>query len=311
MRFRTSAVGKKFARRLADKDFRVYITGSNSKMLASEVVSTLGGRFVVRDVMPLSFGEFLRFKDFEVDRNIRYSPQLPKFKRLVTEFFYYGSFPESVNLPQQDKKEYLSNLFMKVFYGDILARYKVQNQFALRFLLKKLAENLHDEVSFNRIKNLLVSSGLKIGINTVIDYLEYLQASYLIYPVENYVYKLADRQSKRKYYFVDNGLLNLFLVNPETKLLENIVFLLLKRRYGEVYYLRGKSEADFFVPNEAIVQVVYRLEQANIKRELKAFAEFENLCPHCRKILITFDKTGVNPDLPQDVEFEDLIDIVF
>lgn len=261
---------QKFARRLADGGYQIYITGSNSEMLSSEMASTLGGRFIVMEIGTLSFREYLLFQGVEVGENIGFSPERFEVIRYFDKYFVEGGFPESLKL--SEKKEYLSNLFQKVFLGDIIARYQLRNPQALRLLIKKLAESTMDEVSYNRMKNIIVSSGLAIGTSTVIEYVNFLEDSFLINPVLNYNSKISNRESKKKYYFRDNGILSLFLVEPASFQLETLVFNMLRLKYGSsLFYFRNGFEVDFFIPGEELIQVCFSIEQPDTrKREISA-----------------------------------------
>lgn len=262
---------EKFARRLADSDYRVYITGSNAKMLSREIQSTLGGRFMVKEITPLSFVEYLRFNEIVPDKNVLYTEERFAIKKQFDTYFYYGGFPETLKF--KNRREYLSNLYQKVLYGDIITRNKIKNDFALKFLIKKLSESIHDESSFTRIKNLITATGIKMGTTTVIEYIGYLKDAFLISTVTNFFANISGRESKKKYYFVDNGILNLFLISPETALLENLVFNHLYRNYdGEIFYLRNSFEIDFYLQEkDEIIQVCYSLDDtATRERELNS-----------------------------------------
>jgi len=213
---------QKFARRLTDSGYQVFVTGSNAQMLSSEMASTLGGRYMIKEITTLSFPEFLVFNNVELKKNYEHSQQRFYVKKLLEDYFYFGGFPET--LKYSDKKEYLSNLFQKVFLGDIIARHKVRNVFALKLMLKKLAESTMGETSFNRLKNIINSTGINVGTATLIEYMQYLEESYMIKGISNYHSKITERETKKKYYFRDNGLLNLFLTIGESHLLETLVF---------------------------------------------------------------------------------------
>ncbi len=261
---------EKFVRRLADAQYLVYITGSNATMLSREMASTLGGRFLVKEIDTLSFSEFLTFNDISIDNNYEFAHQRFEIIQRFEYWFYYGGFPEV--LKYQDKKEYLTTIFQKVFLGDIIARYQVRNKFALNLMIKKLAESTMDEVSFNRIKHIIQSTGIKVGTTTLIDYVSYLEESFLIRNTSNYKNKIAERETKKKYYFRDHGLLGLFLHNPESFLLETIVFNRLSRLFRDsVFYLRDNYEVDFYVPGKMMVQVCYSLSAFESReREMNA-----------------------------------------
>lgn len=257
---------EKFVRRLADTGFKIYITGSNAKMLSREISTTLGGRYLIRDVYPLSFSEYLSFRSIEIDRNFGFSNQRFVIKEQFGNFLRFGGFPEL--LKYQNHREYLSSIFMKVFYGDLISRNNIQNEQILRLLIKKLAESVNNETSLNRIKNLIKSTGVKIGNNTITDYLSFLHDAYLIFPLNNYLSSFTERESKKKYYFIDQGILNLFISDQDSKLLENIVFLHLYKKYSErLYYIKRKHEADFYITGEKLLfQVGYSVSDVETRQ---------------------------------------------
>ncbi|MFW5700547.1 MAG: ATP-binding protein [Cyclobacteriaceae bacterium] len=284
---------EKFVRRLADAQYLVYITGSNATMLSREMASTLGGRFLVKEIDTLSFSEFLTFNDISIDNNYEFADQRFEIIQRFDDWFYYGGFPEV--LKYQDKKEYLTTIFQKVFLGDIIARYQVRNKFALNLMIKKLAESTMDEVSFNRIKHIIQSTGIKVGTTTLIEYVSYLEESFLIRNTSNYKNKITERETKKKYYFRDHGLLGLFLHNPESFLLETIVFNRLSRLFRDsVFYLRDNYEVDFYVPGKMMVQVCYSLSAFETReREIKALLKAGQIEQEDELVIVTSDHEEV------------------
>lgn len=251
---------EKFVRRLADKNYRVFVTGSNAKMLSSEIATTLGGRFLIQNVYPFSFREFLKFEGFELKSNWLYTPGTRNgVVRSFDTYFYNGGFPELLSF--EDKRSWLSGLYQKIFFGDLVARYSLRNSDSMRLLVKKLAESVMQPSSYNRLKNIVSSAGESVGVRTIIDYVGYLQETWLIFSLENYAARFAERESNRKYYFIDNGILNLFIFRPETLLLENLVAITLHRQFGEkVYFYNQHIEVDFYIPEESwLIQVSYNI----------------------------------------------------
>jgi hypothetical protein len=282
---------EKFSRRLADQGYRVYVTGSNAKMLSSEIATTLGGRYIIKNVYPYSFQEYLSSIGIDItDRNFMY-----RFRNEIVKayenYFRFGGLPELIQVT--DKRAWLSSLYQKIFFGDLIIRYQVRNDFALRVLIRKLAESVKQSTSFNRLANVVSSSGKKISTDTVIDYLGYLKESWLIFPVENICAKLAEKEANKKYYFIDNGILNLFLVDPSTSLLENQVAIQLRRLYGDdVYFYHHGIEVDFYVPEvQLAVQVCYSLKDTETrKREINALLKMSKRINVHKMIVITKDE---------------------
>jgi predicted AAA+ superfamily ATPase len=210
---------QKFVRRLADDGRRIYVTGSNAEMLSHEIATTLGGRFINKEILPLSFTEYLNFKKVKFSEKSKFSSERFLVLKEFDSYLNYGGFPELLQM--KDKREFLSSVYQKLFYGDLIARYKVANAVTLKLMVKKLAESVNNETSVNRIKNLIKSTGVSIGSNTLFDYLNYLESSYLIAAISNYHSKFTEKETHKKYYFLDTGILGLFLTDQPTKLLEN------------------------------------------------------------------------------------------
>ena len=211
----------KFVRRLADAKYRVYVTGSNAKMLSKDVATTLGGRFFILDAYPYSLKEYLTAQHVELKEHWQYDTvQRSEVKRHLSEYFYYGGLPEILSF--KNKRAMLSSLYQKIYLGDICARNKIKNERVMNILIKKMAESVKQPLSFNRLKNIIVSTGSAISVPTTIDYASFTSDSWLVLPIENEVGKLTEKETQKKYYFIDNGLLNLFLTNPDTSLLENM-----------------------------------------------------------------------------------------
>ena len=211
----------KFARRLAENKYSVIVTGSNAKMLSQDVATTLGGKFIIKEIFPYSFKEFLGAKHVALDNNSFYSTsQRSEIQKYMREYFYDGGLPESLNYDV--KADYLTSVYQKIYIGDIAARNGIDNIFGLRLMFKKLAENVMHPISFSRLTNIIKSSGTPIATKTVITYTQYSQYAFLLLSVRNIAAKLTDRESAPKLYFVDNGLLSVLAVRNEPILLENI-----------------------------------------------------------------------------------------
>ena len=280
---------EKFVRRLADKSYRVFVTGSNAKMLSSEIATTLGGRFLIQNVYPFSFREFLNFEGFELKSNWLYTPGTRNgVVRSFDTYFYNGGFPELLSF--EDKRSWLSGLYQKIFFGDLVARYSLRNSDSMRLLVKKLAESVMQPSSYNRLKNIVSSAGESVGVRTIIDYVGYLQETWLIFSLENYAARFAERESNRKYYFIDNGILNLFIFRPETLLLENLVAITLHRQFGEkVYFYNQHIEVDFYIPEESwLIQVSYNISDVQtFEREINGLVKAAKFLNAERLLIVT------------------------
>lgn len=282
---------EKFVRRIADMKYRINITGSNSKMLSSEIASTLGGRFVIMNIYPYSFSKYLIANGKKTDYTgaISTKDKADIFSQ-YNEYVSYGAFPELVGI--KNKRTFLSSIYQTVYLGDIITRNKVTNDFAIRLILKKIAESITKPLSFTRLTNILKSAGTSLGKQTIINYVGYMTGSYLLFTLHNYAAKLVEKETSPKYYFMDTGLLGLMLLNCKSAQLENLVAIELIRRYGveNVYFFENNVEIDFYVPSQKLaIQVSMQvLDNMDTKeRETRAFVKLNNFIPDARCILIT------------------------
>jgi len=286
---------EQFARRLVDSKYTVYITGSNAKMLSSEVATTLGGRFLIQEIYPFSFREFIAAKAITLDKDWYYSTSTRSLvQRAYLEYFTYGGLPEILSIASPAvKRSYLSSLYQKIYLGDICARHRISDSKALNILIKKIAESVKQPVSYRRLNHVIVSTGSKMSLPTTISYMDYAEESWLILPVQNQLAQLSDKESTKKYYLIDNGLLNLFLYNGDTTLLENLVGIELCRRYGRdnVSYYNAGNEIDFVVEDAHLaIQVTYSMQEAETReRELTPLAKFQSQHPDWTCLIITND----------------------
>lgn len=288
---------EKFVRRVADMKYRINITGSNSKMLSKEIASTLGGRFMIVNVFPYSFKEYLSANHIE---NVRLD-QIGTKKRAdivsqYEQYVTYGAFPELVDI--KNKRPFLNNIYQTVYLQDIITRNKITNDFAVRLILKKIAESVTKALSFNRLTNIVKSAGVSIGKQTVINYVGHMLDSYLIFSLQNY----ASKKTSPKYYFMDTGLLGLMLLDCRTAQLENLVAVELIRRYGfeNVYFFENNIEVDFYVPSENLaIQVSMQVldDVDTLERETKAFVKLNQFIPDTKCLLVTnSEETKLNCD---------------
>ena len=299
---------EKFARRLADAKYKVWITGSNAKMQSSEIMTTLGGRYLPTEVYPYSFQEFLKIKEVPYDENsLLATESRAKMLRSWKEYFEWGGLPESVSLSV--KRDYLTSTLQKIYLGDIVNRNKISNANLLRLLLKKIAESVKQPISYNRLSNVLSSVSGKITMPTVSKYIEHCEAAWLLLRLRNISAAFADKESLCKYYFIDNGVLHLFLLDSDTALLENLTALNLFRKYGHdkdneriFFYndrsaegrLQGKKlEVDFYIPEEKLaIQASYSLtgSESTYDREVDALKKIPNALECNRRIILTYDE---------------------
>lgn len=284
----------KFARRLADNKYRVYITGSNAKMLSSDVATTLGGRYITKHILPYSFSEYLSANNIPYDdMNIATTSGRADVQRYFAEYFRFGGFPEGAQLAS--KRDYLNSVYQKIYIGDIATRNKIGNLFSLRILFRKMAESVKQPTSFTRLSNIIASTGAKLGKATIINYIEYSKDAFLIYPIKNIADNLTNRETNPKYYFVDNGIISILALDIDTSLLENMVAMELIRRYGideRVFFYNRNIEVDFYIPDAALaIQVSYNPHKTDEtwQRESTALIKFTKVLDCQRLLILSYD----------------------
>lgn len=164
---------------------------------------------------------------------------------------------------------------------------------ALRLTIKRLADNVMQPTSYNRIANLVKDTGVRTSVASVIDYVRYTKEACMLFPLENYASKFVEKETVKKHYFIDNGLLSIFLIGGETALLENICAVQLYRKYEDKLYFYNKNiEVDFFVADEAYaVQVSYSIsDEETRKREVDGLRKLHSFQSLKRMVIVTFDE---------------------
>ena len=230
---------EKFARRLADNNYKVFITGSNSKLLSKEIASTLGARYLKVNITPFNFKEFLLANNFEFDlKTLYHSKELYKLKEHLNNYLEYGGFPEiSKNQDLYSKLELLKTYFDLYIYKDLSKRWKIENPEHLVMIIKKIKENIGNETNPNSIYLKLSSIKIPISVKTTYNYVSFLKNVFLISELSIYRKSFTKREAQKKYYFLDNGFLKLFEIDKDIgKKLENLVYTEIIKRKQEVYY---------------------------------------------------------------------------
>lgn len=265
-----------FIRRIYDKEkVKIFLTGSSSKLLSGEIATSLRGRTLNYQIFPLSFKEFLRFKNVKIEKDFAYSKNRFQIKKLFKEYLIFGGFPEVVLEENDLKLPVLKNYYDLIIYRDLVERFAVRNTVFLKSLTKYLLTNVSTTFSVNAYYQSLEKS-LKPAKETVLEYLSYLQEIELMFLVPIFSYSLKVQQvNPKKSYAIDNGLRNTvsFRFSQDSgRLLENLVFLELKRRGEEIYYFKDKKECDFAVLEKnkikTVIQVADNLNDGDKDREL-------------------------------------------
>lgn len=285
-----------FARRLANQKYRVFITGSNAKMLSRDIATTLGARYFDEKIYPYSFKEYLGAKGIILEDNWEYGKQRNLVQLQFEEYFKWGGFPEL--LLYQNKRHWLNGLYEKIVLGDVIQRNNIKNEYGLRLAIKRLAENVMQPTAYNRLANMVKSTGASTSTASIIDYVRLIKDACLMFSLDNYASKFTEKETAKKHYFTDNGLLSIFLTDSKSPLLENLVAITLNKKYNHdaemphLYYYNRNIEVDFYVPEEGLaIQVSYSLEDADTrKRETSALVALHQLHPLRKAVIITYDE---------------------
>lgn len=288
-----------FARRLANRKYMVYITGSNAKMLSREIASTVGGRYIEMPVFPFSFREYLNASGVMVDDTSLYGNMRGTVERHLSTYFQWGGFPELMLF--RNKRQWLNELYEKIILGDIIRRNGIRNEQALRLTIRRLAENIKHPTSYNRLANIVKGTGVSTNVNSVIEYVGYCRDACMLFALENFASKFVERESVKKHYFIDNGLLTIFLTDSETSLLENLCAATLYRHYlraggeEEVYFYNKEVEIDFYLPgSKKGIQASYSISDPDtLTRELKALTKFNSLYGLNEAEIVTYSEERV------------------
>ena len=234
---------ERFVRRLHDLRHKVFITGSNATMLSRELGTHLTGRYQKIELYPFSFTEFLQFKGRKINKkDISGTTGKSELKRLFNEYLTSGGFPEFL---KNHSESYLKSLYESILYRDVMVRNHLTNEKELQELVYFLASNVSKMTSNNALAKVV---GLK-NATTIKNYLAFLQNTYLLFPVSRFDFSLKKQiQNPRKIYFIDNALvtrLGFYFSEEKGRMLENLIFVELKRNDEDIYYHHGQYECDF------------------------------------------------------------------
>jgi uncharacterized protein len=284
---------EKFVRRVHETiNKNIYITGSNSKHLSSEISTTLRGRNITIEVYPLQFNEYLKFKDIQV-KYLEYSPTKNAIMfNTYEQYLVQGGFPDILNLDKNIQTKVLQEYFNTMIYRDLIERYEITNHIALKFFINLLVQCHGSEISINKIYNQMKSSGVKISKDNLYEFLDNCKSIYLVLTINRFDYSLAvQQQSEKKLYVIDNGLFNSVSFKHSDdlgKLLESSIFYKLVCKHGKnniFYFKQAGYECDFIVQDKnnvsQAIQVCVTMKDIKTReREIKGIVktcEFFNL----------------------------------
>lgn len=267
---------------LFNKWYKIFLSWSNSKLLSTELSTEFRGRTYDIKIFPLDFQEFLYFKNI-TKTNIYTAKDVGLLKNSFNEYMTFGAYPEITLINDKNiKLDLLKTYFEIVLYKDLLERYGIENEYVIKYLFKKIVLTNTKEYSVTKVFNELKSQNIKIGIQTLYNYLEYFKEIFFISEINNKYKKNA-----KKFYLYDVWFTNLINKNNFWQRFENIIYLLLLRKYKNLKYIHTNNwEIDFLIPEEQIaIQVCYKLNLNNIERESKVLKKSD----YKKKYLVYFD----------------------
>ena len=277
---------------LSDSNVDIYITGSNSISLSSELSTYIAGRYVEFEISTLSFAEYILFKEIRLSKRI---------ENIYAEFLIYirlGGFP-SIHLADYDTDtiyKIVHDIYSSVILRDTVQRYNIRNIDLLERLVKFIFENIGNRFSAKNIADYFKSQQRNIDLNTIYNYLQALEGAFIIQRVSRYDIKGKEiLQTNEKYFVSDVSLIYSVLGYRDrfiSGILENIVLLELKRRGYKVYVGKNEEkEVDFIAENKnekIYVQVTYKMvEQQTIEREFSVFKSINDNYP---KYVVSMDE---------------------
>ena len=270
---------EKFIRYLIDKKEKVVITGSNASLLSRELGTKLTGRHLQVELFPFSFKEFLEIK--KENASIR----------TFEEYLNKGGFPEYVKKEEVDiLHELLSDVVMK----DIAVRFGIKNTIILNKMAIYLISNVGKGFSYNSIKKIFEIK----SVQSVIDYISYFENAYLVFTIPKFSYSYKQQQiNPKKVYSIDNGFSyanSASFSKDKGKMLENLVFLGLRRKCKEIFYFQEKNECDFLVKEKEkiiiAIQVCYDFNEDNKNREIKGLLEAMKKFGLNKGVILTYNQ---------------------
>jgi len=266
-----------------DFNVSIFLSGSSSRLLSKEISTSLRGRSISTALLPLSFKEFLNFKNFTFEINKISTANKARIKNYFNEYLQFGSYPEIVIEESSEEKIKISKEYFDLtIYKDIIDRHKIKNTNLIKILINLVVSSCSKEFSLNKHYLDLKSRGLKLGKGTLYEYFNALEDTFFAFPLKRFYYsKKSEDLSTPKIYLNDLCFLNLFSLNNFGQRFENIVFSELYRKIVNNPLLKinywqasnGKHEVDFVISQgkkiESIIQVCYNLDnQQTKKREI-------------------------------------------
>ena len=289
-------------RTLLDRDYIVFVTGSTSKLLSREIATQLRGRSLSFLLLPFSFREFLSAKN-EYTPSISSFTDIGRLKKRLSEYLDFGGYPEVV-LGKNEKEKLLSEYKELIFLKDFVEREKIKSIDVGRFIFSFVTQAFSSELSSRNVLNALKRAGVSFGRNTLYEYVDKLQDTMIFFFLDRYSTKVRLRTAwPRKVYLADTGLA-WRIVSDRGRLIENAVFLELKRRQdlsplSEIYSYKDVAghEIDFLIKEREKVASLIQVTYASDRKEVKD-REVDNLITtayelHCSNLLVSTSRLAL------------------
>lgn len=246
-----------FVRRIYDNEnCRIYISGSSSKLLSKDIATSLRGRTLSFEVFPYSFKEYIDYR--KVDTDFYSSKNKSQIINFYNKYISTTAFPELIDFSPGNQQRALHDYYDLIIYKDLVERFNISNHFLIKYFVKFLLTNISNPISITKCFNDFKSQGLSVSRNSLFQYLDYIADAYVIYPVTKFTENLREKnRNPIKIYSLDVGLNH--LVSGKTnigRIIENIVFLELRRNYNEICYFKAKQEVDFLIKNSKGIQLI-------------------------------------------------------
>ena len=297
-----------FVNRLNRNHYNVLLTGSNAKLLSKELSTHLTGRHLSFELYPFSFSEFLTINDFFYSKDDLYlTEKKAVIKKYLNEYLKIGGFPEVSFL--EFKNQYLRELFDRIIARDIVFRFSLRYVRDLKEIALYLVNNFGVRISFHQLRRIF---SIK-SVHTIKNYLDFLEQAYLIFSLSPFSYKPKERVAYfKKIYVIDNGLINAISTqfSPNVgRLMENLVFLELKRRDKEFYYYLDQNlEIDFvLIENRQVNQLIQVCfnpnEPTTKKRETTSLMKASKKLKCNNLLIITWDEEKEEKFLEKKIKF--------
>jgi len=298
---------ERFVRRLHDYGNKVYITGSNASMLSRELGTHLTGRYISYELFPFSFKEYLKFNMVEITAQSFFNTeQKALIQKHFNTYFQKGGFPGYL---QNNEMSYLKSLYESVLYRDIMVRNNLTNERELLELVFYLSSNVAKLTSYNALTKI---TGVA-NASTIKNYLDFLQNSYLTFITNKFDYSLKKQiNNPKKIYFIDNAIVKMLgfsFSDNSGRMLENIVFLELRRRGYNLYYHKLKTECDFLVRKGSniteAIQVTWSMpDLATRRREIAGIREAMEVYNLDSGLIITYGEEGIIAESGKTIEIK-------